>query len=131
MKRSIIAILLIAAACSGGVTVEDIMSDGTPRLVVNGNAVFTFTETGCQEAFNAGRHEYCAMTDNASDFFSLRLDRRPSEVGEPLSGDLRWTTETGIREMKNVTFKVMKLEGDTFWLGASGGRLKVIGRVLE
>lgn len=113
-------ILLLCCSCGRQRRVNAFMEHDELRLQVAGKVQFRYDELNCQLSFSRDRNEFRAQTDNTSDFYTVRLNFIPTQVGETVTADLSWTTDTDILHRKNLTLEVVRIEGD---------RLKV--RVLE
>ena len=100
------------------------------RMEINGKTVFTIKENNCQMSFNRSRCEFCAFTDNASDYFTAKLSAIPTSVGEVVSGDITWTTTSSVETRKNVALQLIKVEGDKLWLIESGGSAAICIRLI-
>jgi len=101
------------------------------RLQVAGKVQFRYDKLNCQLSFSRDRNEFRAQTDNTSDFYTVRLNFIPTQVGETVTADLSWTTDTDILHRKNLTLEVVRIEGDKIWLWSDSGRIGVSLRVLE
>lgn len=130
MKRFLVILsAILLASCSGRLD-HSFLEDPAIRLTVNGDICLSYEETDCQLGFNAQNCSFCVMTDNASDYYILTMDRIPHSEGERINADITWTTVSSIENRKGIAFKVMKLEGDTIWLWNSDERIAVCVRTL-
>ena len=85
----------------------------------------------CQLAFSRDRREFRAQTDNTSDYYSIVLSEVPANIGQRVSGNLTWTTETDILTRDDLDLEVLRIEGDQVWLWSSSGRTGVMIKLLE
>lgn len=131
MRRLLLGIFLLAitAACTRDSDPEFITTSDI-RLSIGGKTLFSYDEEHDQLGFNRQRCEFRVLTDNASDYFLLQLDKIPVNTGEIVRGNLRWTTPTEVSAKKNITFKTVKLEGDMLWLWSDNGRIAVCVRLI-
>ena len=127
----IMMILLLCCSCGRQRRVNAFMEHDELRLQVAGKVQFRYDELNCQLSFSRDRNEFRAQTDNTSDFYTVRLNFIPTQVGETVTADLSWTTDTDILHRKNLTLEVVRIEGDKIWLWSDSGRIGVSLRVLE
>lgn len=127
----IMMILLLCCSCGRQRRVNAFMEHDELRLQVAGKVQFRYDELNCQLSFSRDRNEFRAQTDNTSDFYTVRLNFIPTQVGETVTADLSWTTDTDILHRKNLTLEVVRIEGDRIWLWSDSGRIGVSLRVLE
>ena len=78
-------------------------------LEMNGGRVFTYEENTCQASFIEASREYRIGKDDMSDFYIIKCSSTPV-AGESLTADLIWTTASDIRERKNLSFRVLKID---------------------
>ena len=138
MKRLIHSLLhclaaaLLLCGCSDEKRIIEIATaDPCIRLEVGGEKVFTFDEGLCQMAFSRDEGAFRAFTDDMSDWFSVSLSAVPVSEGETVSGDVSWTTKSGVSTKKSVALKAVRLEGDRIWLRNQQGPVTLVIRVLE
>lgn len=124
-------ILLLCCSCGRQRRVNAFMEHDELRLQVAGKVQFRYDELNCQLSFSRDRNEFRVQTDNTSDFYTVRLNFIPTQVGETVTADLSWTTDTDILHRKNLTLEVVRIEGDKIWLWSDSGRIGVSLRVLE
>lgn len=127
----IMMILLLCCSCGRQRRVNAFMEHDELRLQVAGKVQFRYDKLNCQLSFSRDRNEFRAQTDNTSDFYTVRLNFIPTQVGETVTADLSWTTDTDILHRKNLTLEVVRIEGDRIWLWSDSGRIGVNLRVLE
>ncbi|MBP9998903.1 MAG: hypothetical protein KBS67_06635 [Bacteroidales bacterium] len=123
--------VLISSCTRPDVVPEGFLMDDCVRLEMNGKDLFRYNEDRCQLYFNRNAHGFGAHTDTMSDYFFLRLDGIPSGMDEELIGFLRWTTDRDEPSRDGITLRVVKLQGDKFWLWDYSGRTGIVIRVLE
>ena len=109
---------------------QEFSADGTIKLEVGGKAIFTYDALSCQMSYNSTTGTFRAMTDNASDYFTVAFRSIPSSVGERITADLSWTTANDIIERKDVALEVLRLEGDKVWLRNQSGQIALVVRLL-
>mgnify|MGYP007090517480 CR=1 FL=1 len=136
MKKGIItsATIIIAAILSGCAPDEHMRAfaqSDEMRIQVGRDVPFRYDPLCCQMSYNRASNEFRAFTDNMSDFYLVRMDSTPSSEGEQLKADIIWTTATDILTRKNLTLKVIKAEGEEFWLWSDSGRIGVSVTILE
>ena len=100
-------------------------------LTIAGKALFSFDPLTCQASFNRGRRQFRLSTDTMSDYVVATLSEVPSEKGQTVSADLRWTTERDIRTKKVSAFKVVKIESGKVWLWNKGEKIGLCLKILD
>lgn len=98
-------------------------------LEMGGTRVFVYDEGLCQLAWDSAANEFRAHTDNMSDYFILTLSELPGSEGQRVSGRLFWATALTGGHKNDITFKVVRLEGDVIWLWDARDRIGVSIRV--
>lgn len=136
MKASVrtllpLLLLLALAGCRDDRLQSAFVEREGVRLLVGGTIAFTYEPNTCQMAFSRDLKEFRAHTDNMSDFFVADFSEVPSELGQRLSADLVWTTEREVLTRKNLTFEVVRIEGEEFWLWSTTGRIGLTVKILE
>lgn len=126
----ILATLMTHACTDPGAEDLEFATHDEIRLEVNGRMVMEYDENTCQIGFNRDRCEFRIMSDTASDYFTVKLDKIPSSSGETLDGTVKWTTETTVETRHNIALRVVKLEGDRIWLRDTNGRIAVCLRLI-
>lgn len=131
MKKllSLLLLSVLAIACNGGFDYSFSESDRI-RLEIGGRLYLEYDESLGQLGFNAQDCCFSVLSDNASDYFILTLDKMPGAKGETVSASLKWTTPSSIESRKDIVFKVMKLEDDILWLYNSNERIAVCVKIL-
>lgn len=135
MKRHIGILLIVIAACMCASCVDDstipeFTKDERIHMSLGGKDVFVFDELICQLAFNRDRREFRAHTDNMSDYMVARFDMLPEHEDQEVTATIIWTTDTSVETKKNVTLKVVRLEGDKVWLWGKSSRVAMTIRIL-
>ena len=132
--RAITAILALCAAlcgCSDSELFPAFVADSSVRMEIGGSSQFSYDESACTLWFNRERGEFCAGTDNMSDYFKVKLGGVPVMEGEEFRASLEWTTPTSTRKMQNVALEAVKVEGDRIWLWNDENRIALVVRVLD
>lgn len=131
MRRLIVILFvaIMAASCRGGLS-HDFLESPDIRLEVNGIPCLVYGESDCQLGYNTQTCTFTVMKDNASDYYSLTLEKLPVSEGEYINGDISWTTPESIETRKDIVFKVVKLEDDTIWLWNADGQIAVCVKIL-
>lgn len=121
------SILMLGTACNTNTFTPEFLTDDTPRMEIGKKQIFKYSPSTCQYAYNSGRCEFRAHTDNMSDYFLVRLDSTPTAEGEEVNASyLKWTEKNGTDKFKkNVTMQVVKLDGEHIWLWSSRENIKL------
>lgn len=118
------------ASCVDDNSIPEFTKDERIHLTCAGKDVFVHDDLTCQMAFNRERKEFRAHTDNMSDYMTAHFDMLPEHEDQEVTATLTWTTETSVVTKKNVTLKVVRLEGDKVWLWGKSSRVAMTIRIL-
>ncbi len=131
MKRLIItlAALYAAAGCVRFDIDEILLPREDISLTMKGEDQFTYNPLTCQMSHNSTTNEFRVFNDRLSDWFILKCQDRPGNVGQEVTADLSWTTDKSTRSMSGLTFRVEKTDADgTIWMWC---KQKSIGIVIK
>ena len=123
--------LMMLGACDDSRIRNAFVENNDIRLQVGGTVHFRYDPLTCQISFSRDRREFRAQTDNTSDYYSIVLSEIPANIGQRVSGNLTWTTETDILTRDDLDLEVLRIEGDQVWLWSSSGRTGVMIKLLE
>lgn len=131
-----IALVILASmafvCCNGRHGYDRSFTDSdTISLTVNKVAVFQYDPMTCQLGYNDAKREFRVSTDNMSDYFVLTLSKIPSSKDERVTGDITWTGEDFIKDLRNQSFETVKVERGKIWLWCQASKLAVIIPILE
>ena len=133
MRRlaAFLAIAVILCGCNDTRRRNAFVENNDIRLQIGSTIQFRYDPLTCQLAFSRDRREFRAQTDNTSDYYSIVLSEIPANIGQRVSGNLTWTTETDILTRDDLDLEVLRIEGDQVWLWSSSGRTGVMIKLLE
>ena len=133
MRRlaALLAIAVLLCGCNDTRRRNAFVENNDIRLQIGSTIQFRYDPLTCQLAFSRDRREFRAQTDNTSDYYSIVLSEIPANIGQRVSGDLTWTTETDILTRDDLDLEVLRIEGDQVWLWSSSGRTGVMIKLLE
>lgn len=131
MKRYlwIILSLVLSVSCGQNKLMNVFSENDTVRLQVGRTEHFIYDANFCQMAFNRDKMQFRAQTDNTSDYFVVNFYSVPYELAQVVRADITWTTEFEVLKRNNLTFEVIKVEGEKVWLWSSSSRIGVCLRV--
>ena len=66
-----------------------------------------------------------------SEYYQVVFDTLPEQMGDRVSADLEWTTDTDILKRKNLAFEVVRTEGETIWLWSKSARIGLSIQMLD
>ena len=121
MKRisvvfTILSVILLMASCDRTVNPDEAFLTGSDiQLKVNGEVIYTYDPLTWQLSYNAGRKEFRAFDDPVKNWFSVVMDNVPAAMGDKVTATISWGS-TGQPTTLRSTLKVVKMEGDKFWL---------------
>ena len=121
MKRiailsAILSAAILMAACDRSVEPDEAFLAGQDiQLKVNGQVIYTYDPLTWQLSYNAGLKEFRAFDDPVKNWFSVVFDNVPAAVGDNVTATISWGSAGEPTSLRN-TLKVVKAEGDTFWL---------------
>lgn len=133
MRRlaAFLAIAVLLCGCNDSRKRNAFVENNDIRLQIGSTIQFRYDPLTCQLAFSRDRREFRAQTDNTSDYYSIVLSEIPANIGQRVSGNLTWTTETDILTRNDLDLEVLRIEGDQVWLWSSSGRTGVMIKLLE
>ena len=133
MRRlaAFLAIAVLLCGCNDTRRRNAFVENNDIRLQIGSTIQFRYDPLTCQLAFSRDRREFRAQTDNTSDYYSIVLSEVPANIGQRVSGNLTWTTETDILTRDDLDLEVLRIEGDQVWLWSSSGRTGVMIKLLE
>lgn len=123
-------VAVAAAACNPRSTDPVFLEEDTIRLSVAGKDQFVYSSNTCQLAFNRERKEFRMNTDSMSDYVTAKFNAVPEHDDQEVEATISWTTDSSVETKKNVTLKVMKLEGDTVWLWSRSAKIGLTLKLL-
>lgn len=127
----LLAASMLLCSCGGDEILSAFAARDAVRLQVAGVEQLSFDPVSCQMAFSRQKRQFRVFTDNMSDYFVITLSRIPTSSGEEVSGNLSYTTRTSTVNRKNITLKVIRLEGDRIWLWNRQYRTGIEVQVLD
>ncbi len=130
MRRFIfILILLAAASCNRYDPDEILLPRNDVSMTMSGAEIFSFKPLTCQMSHNTSTNEFRVFNENLSEWFSVRCHERPSDGGQELKADLTWTSQNVTKTMKDLTFRIEKIDkSGQIWMWC---RQKSIGIVIK
>lgn len=127
----LIALAMMSSCIRPDMVPDEFLMDDCVRIEMNGKELFRYNEDRCQLYFSRSDAGFGAHTDTMSDYFFLKLDGIPSAMDQEFTGRLKWTTPKDEPSKDGITLRVVKLQGDKFWLWDYSGRTGIVVRVLE
>ncbi len=121
MKRIAILFAILSAAflmasCDRSVEPDEAFITGSDiQLKVNGEVIYTYDPLTWQLSYNASQKEFRAFDDPVKNWFSVTFDNVPAVVGDKVTATVSWGS-TGQPVSLTSTMKVVKVEGEKFWL---------------
>lgn len=100
-------------------------------LTVNKVTVFDYDPLTCQLGYNDSKREFRVSTDNMSDYFVITLSKIPTSKDERVTGNISWTGEDYIKDLKNQTFETVKVERGKIWLWNQTNKLAIIIPIMD
>ncbi len=137
MRKVLNILLCILAAlafvsCQGRHGYDRSFTDSdTISLTVNKVKVFEYNPMTCQLGYNDSKREFRVSTDNMSDYFVVTLSKIPTAKDERVTGNITWTGEDFIKDLKNQTFETVKVDRGKIWLWNQANKLAVIIQVID
>lgn len=133
LKCFLLAMGMLFISCSqnGSIDKASFLADNTVRLEINGECQFSYIPGTCQMAYNAKRCEFRVHTDTMLDYFTITLDKVPSNPGTQVQARIAWSTVSGEQTKENITLNAIRVVGDVIWLCDESGRNAAVVRTLE
>lgn len=125
-------ICIAASSCQGSKVDPEFVDTNTTGLTVKEQKVFVFDSMNCQTSFKRESCEYRSFTDNMSDYYCVKLDYVPTENGQKVKGELKWTSKSEIISKKGLSFTVEKTDrSGRLWLWCRKESIGVIIQTLN
>lgn len=138
MKKTVNRILTLmlvciaAASCQGSKVDPEFVGTNTTGLTVKGQKIFVFDSMNCQTSFKRESCEYRSFTDNMSDYYCVRLEYVPTQEGQKVKGELKWTSKSEILSKKGLSFTVEKTDrSGRLWLWCRKESIGVLVQTLN
>lgn len=114
MKRKLI--LLIAAIAITGCCSFDLEEVLLPRedvsITQKGRLIMSYDPLTCQMSHDHTDNLYRVYNDAISDWFSVRCNTAPLNVGQEITADVSWTTHDDTKSEEGLRFTVEKTSVD-------------------
>jgi len=115
------ALLCPSCQCDKEQQIDDpYLEDTEINIRVNGRYLMKYDPLTCQYSYNPSTRTFRCFTDNASDYFNVKMKSEPSKEGDYVNADLVYTKGTGVTSDKSLKFKVVKKDNSgKVWLWCS------------
>lgn len=128
-KLIIVMIMAFAVSCNPYDIDEVLLMRDDISMTMKGEVLFSYDPLTCQMSHNDSKNEYRMFDDKLSEWVIIRCGQRPSYEGQELTADLTWTSDSSVRTMKELTFKIERTDASgTIWMWC---RKKSIGIVIK
>ena len=107
------ATLTLAHSCNPYKIDEILISRDDVSLTIEGLPMFVYNEDKCQLSYNTDRNEYRAMTDDMTDYFILKAQKKLTSVDQQFTADLIYTTSGTANTLNDLTFTVEKISNES------------------
>lgn len=131
-------IILISAAslllhgCSCNKLDEDFIRSEKLSLRVKGKKIHEYEPNNWQIGFNENKKQFRIHNDTMSEYYILNCYSLPTEEGQTIRGDLKWSTSSSVTSRKGVEFKVEKKDdAGNIWLWSKKSGIAVSIRRLR
>lgn len=126
----ILVLLVLMSSCIDRFRVEEVLLDRDEvSLIWKGMEQLAYDPMNWQIGFNEEKCEYRLNDDSMANFFVLKCDAHPVEVGQDVTGSIEWTVATNIKQYDGVRFTVKKVDrSGKVWLWS---RIQKIGVVVQ
>lgn len=112
----ILSVVVALVSCDSSVEPDEAFITGSDiQLKVNGEVIYTYDPLTWQMSYNASRKEFRAFDDPVKNWFSVTFDNIPAAVGDKVTATVSWGS-TAQPVSLTSTMKVVKMEGEKFWL---------------
>ncbi len=111
MKKLIFMMMLAAAVSCVRYDVDEVLLlREDVSLTLKGVEQFRYDPLTCQMSHNTATNEFRVFDDKLSGWFILKCDEMPANRGQEIKADLTWTASKSTKEMKDLNFKVEKID---------------------
>ena len=135
MKRVafILTMLLFMSSCQDRFRIEEVLLDReVMSLTWKGVEQMTYDPLKWQMGYNAQKCEYRLNDDEMANYFVLRCETRPMEVGQDVTCNIEWTLATNIKRYDGLRFTVKKMDGKGgIWLWNRTQKIGVMVKEFE
>lgn len=135
MRRCLIYMVMLAflTSCQDRSRVEEILLEREEvSLTWKGNEQMAYDPLKWQMGYNAGKCEYRLTDDDMANYFVLKCETRPMEVGQDVTCNIEWTLATNIKRYDGLRFTVKKMDDrGGIWLWNRTQKIGVVVRELE
>lgn len=130
LRCFMLVLLVLMSSCTDRFRVEEVLLDRDEvSLTWKGVEQLAYDPLTWQIGFNDERCEYRLNDDNMANFFVLRCDEHPVEVGQDVTASIEWTLATNIKKYDGLRFAVKKVDDSgKVWLWS---RIQKIGVVVQ
>lgn len=128
-KLMILMMTVLAVSCNPYDIDEVLLMREDISMTMKGEVLFSYDPLTCQMSYNDSRNEYRMFDDKLSEWVIVRCDQRPSDEGQELTAEITWTSDSSVRTMKELTFRIERTDASgTIWMWC---RKKSIGIVIK
>lgn len=121
----------LLCGCEPEFTLKDFKSENGIGLIIKGTPVLTYDEKRFQTGYNKEKNTFWVTDDNMADYFILTCRSFP-EAGSSVTGSLKYTTETDVKNRQGTSFEVISCDYDSgiIKLWNDSGKIGVIVSML-
>ncbi|MBE6232545.1 MAG: hypothetical protein E7117_09320 [Bacteroidales bacterium] len=113
MIRKIILVLSLITAMTGCAKYdldEVLLQRSDISMTWKSEVQISYSPLTCQISHSEHRNEYRVHDDKIGNWFVVKCSEKPSYVGQKLSADVSWTTDSNIKHGTNLEFSVEKMD---------------------
>lgn len=101
-------------------------------LTYKGEDVLVYDPATCQMCYNEENQEYRIFTDDMSSYFYVKCSTKPTDVGQELKADVRWTGNSSTISRNDTRFIVKKTDDKgSFWLWSKSAKIGIVIRQID
>jgi len=129
----LMALAFISVSCKGTLDPDgSFIASQDVQLSVKSETIMKYDPLTWQLGYNSTDNEFRAVNDEATSYFYVGMLAVPQSVGQEIEAIVTWSSSRSSSSIKG-TFKVVKTQGDMFWLwcGKKGKQVAVTVRVLR
>lgn len=106
----IMAAILALSGCKTYDVDEILMVRSDVSLTHKGILQFSYDPLTCQMAHSPTNDEFRVFDDELANWFTVKCDDKPTEVGQTLTATVSWTTATDTKKESDLEFQVHRID---------------------
>lgn len=131
---AIAAVMILICGCGPHMfTIEEFSETENISLRIKGARILEYKAETHQLGFNREKCEFRVHDDDMADYFIITCDEMPSQTGQKVTADLKYTTPDDVKTRNGVEFEVTGIgTGDgRIWLWNQKYQIGAVVKALQ